>query len=136
MRPSFDTEFGPYLVSINALDRVDDYIIPQDDVRERISREIHCRTGISAENLAGQTGASEERSWVSARPGEFIAQTHLAVDRIAAALQRAKASSFEIAFHNINQPPNEFGDRILLAVRYTEPSKQPKTSEPNARNDK
>ncbi|MHB1308685.1 MAG: hypothetical protein ACYC23_16520 [Limisphaerales bacterium] len=118
LRPSLDLEFGSYLVSINDLDRVKEYIVPQQDVRERISREIHRRTGIPPAILAGRDGVKEEKSWVSARPGEFISQTHIAVERIAQLLQRSKAMSFELAFHNTSLPPNEFGDSILVAVRY------------------
>jgi hypothetical protein len=108
-----------FLVTVNARDLQGDFVVPKDDVRERLTLEIEGKTGIRSSNLTDERAGETFQRWVSAKPGEFITQTRIAVDGICALLTRNGAKSFEIAFHNTKLDPNEWGEKVLLAIRYT-----------------
>jgi hypothetical protein len=119
-RPSRNLPLDEFLVVINACDLEGDWVVPKDDVREKLAQEVEQRTGIKSSNLAGASDKSIEalRRWISARPDEFVTQTRTAVDGLCALLIKKKATTFEIAFHNTKLPPNELGHEVLLAIRY------------------
>lgn len=106
-----------FLVVINDRDLEGAYIIPKPDVAVRLTKEIEARTGIKSCNLAGEENVKEFKQWVSAQPGRFIVEAHLAVDAVGLFLKRNEATSFEMIFHNLRDEQN-WGDRVLLAIRY------------------
>lgn len=119
-RPSQNLTLDEFLVAINACDLEGNYVVPKDGVCEKLAHEIEQRTGIKSSNLAGEDGRGMEhyKTWISAKPGEFITRTRLAVEEICVRLTVRRAKTFDIAFHNTRQRPNEWGDKVLLAVRY------------------
>lgn len=121
-RPSSDASIQDYLADIAQLDLRDGFVAPKHDVAKRLQYEIQTRCGsipaiLTAEHAAGAT-ASVERQFISATPSTFTQDTLQQIERISAALKRANAKLFEIAFHNTPSEPNDLGDRIVVAVRY------------------
>lgn len=109
---------GEFLVAVAARDLQGSFVVPKDDVVEKLSHEIGQRTGIKSRNLAGASGFRSARYWVSAVPGDFAMQTRRAVDDTCSLLRQNAARTFQIAFHNTKQHPNEWGDKVLFAIRY------------------
>ena len=93
-------------------------MVPKDDVAERLTQEIAQRAHIQSRNMAGENSVELPQHWVSAKPGDFATQTLKAMDDICTLLRQNAAKSFEIVFRNTKHSPNEWGDRVLLAVRY------------------
>jgi hypothetical protein len=110
------------LDAIAALDTRDGFVAPSYDVGSRLAREIesisHCTPAILAtEHAAGETGCLQRR-FISAAPSSFADQTLAEISRIAAELQHRRAKRFEVEFHNTRTDPNDWGDQIVVAVRY------------------
>lgn len=107
-----------FLVAVASRDLQGNFVVPKDDVAERLAQEIGERTGMKSRNLSGKSGLQTTRLWVSATPRDFAIQTRRAVQDASRLLCQNAAKTFDIAFHNTQQPPNEWGDKVLFAIRY------------------
>ena len=74
------------------------------------------RTGLASVRLPAGNNR-ESRNWISAVPGQFVAETRLLVEHLSVHLRTERATRFELAFHNIRDNAN-WGDHILAAIRY------------------
>jgi len=120
--PSHDTPIAEYLRNIALSDIRDGYVAPSPGVKERLEWEIQKRTNCSPallvrEHVAGRTKCME-RKFISADPVTFTDDTLAGIESISAALKKLGATHFEIAFHNTVSGPNEWGDQVVVAVRY------------------
>ncbi|SRR6266496_109078 len=93
------------------------YIVPKEDVRARLEKEVQRRTQCSPANLTPD--AKELSKWpASAEPQKFVGDTLDVIEKISTTLKQEKAKKFEIRFINPDRDPRRWGDQILIGVRY------------------
>lgn len=123
-RPSPDSPIADYLRDIARLDICDGYVAPRSDVSKRLERDIQRRNNCIPAALHAELGAGKakrmDRKFISANPVTFAVDTLAEIDRISTTLKQIGATQFEVAFHNTLCESNEWGDQIILAVRYVQ----------------
>lgn len=75
-RPDQSLPLDQFLLAVNSSDQSQGWVVPNDDVRQRLSAEIERHTGAKASNLAA-TDVEKIEKWISAKPGQFIMETTL-----------------------------------------------------------
>lgn len=116
-RPSIDLPLTEYLRAVAVYDMKDNNVYPTDAVCEKLARELERKTGVGQKNLAGISKLEKREYWISAQPTEFAVQTQKKFEEICLLIGNT-AKNFDMVFHNIKQPLNEWGDKVLLAIRY------------------
>ena len=121
-RPTPETPIAEYLRDISRLDIRDGYVAPKYDVSKRLEKEIQSRCNCIPALLISEYATGKamrmEPKFISADPESFADDTLAELDRISSTLKQIGAKQFEVAFHNTPYAPNEWGDQIVIAVRY------------------
>ena len=116
-RPSIELPLNEFLRVVAVCDLKDNNVYPSDDVGQKIACELEHKTGISQKNLAGLNNLEKCQYWISAQPNDFVVQTQTKFAEICFLISN-RARSFDMVFHNTKQNPNEWGDKVLLTIRY------------------
>ena len=113
-----------YLETVAKTQLRGEYVAPSDDVAKKIEFEVRAQYQLLPASLSIEemTGKSKRISpiFVTAIPERFADDAVDKIGALAAHLVEKKAKRFEVVFANRVIDDNLWGDKILLAARYSE----------------
>jgi len=111
------------LTEISRDDLRGEFVVPMGEREKALGEIIAAGCGavtanLSEEDTTGKTGTHLVHR-ITARKEDFAQSARAAVETLVTELRGARANRIDVAFYNTVGKGNEWGDLVLLAVRFT-----------------